>query len=382
MLPPSVNAAPPFLLPHTPRFFTTVSLPYNFDPRANCPIWLEFLKRNLENDPERIAMLQEWFGYCVTFDTSYQKFLLLEGEGSNGKSVICAAFTAFLGQKNVSHVMLENFGKDFYLTETLGKLANVAAEIGEIDKVAEGQLKAFTSGDRMTFNRKNKSMISALPTARLVFSTNNRPRFSDRSAGLWRRMLILPLRVQIQEQEKVHGMDKTDWWEKSGELPGIFNWALLGKARLRFQRRFTEPKISSEAREDYRSESNPARAFLQEQFEECRPFDGDIVSSETYQQYRTWCENHGNKPLAMNQFVKEIARVFPKSEQVRNIWGNDGRRQKGFRGIRMSTTAGTGDSSEHSSGVGGNGSSGILSVPEFPSDQRVAVQKSLIGPAG
>ena len=83
-------------------------------------------------------------------------------------------------------------GARFALTPTLGKLANIASEVGEIDRVAEGFLKSFTAGDMMTFDRKHVAPIEALPTARLILSTNNRPRFSDRSGGLWRRMICCP----------------------------------------------------------------------------------------------------------------------------------------------------------------------------------------------
>ena len=58
------------LLAHSPRWFSPTCLPYLFDPDADCPRWLAFLKRNLEDDRERIDLLQEWFGLCLMFDTS------------------------------------------------------------------------------------------------------------------------------------------------------------------------------------------------------------------------------------------------------------------------------------------------------------------------
>src|SRR5205807_310610 len=125
------------------------------------------------------------------------------------------------------------------LASTLGKLANICAEVGELDKAAEGYLKAYTSGDAMQFERKYESSFSAMPTARLVLATNNPPRFSDKSDGVWRRLILLPLNVTIAEEERVYGMDKREWWEASGELPGILNWALEGFDRLRLQGGFT-----------------------------------------------------------------------------------------------------------------------------------------------
>ena len=65
-----------------------------FDPDADCLRWSAFLERNLEGDQERIALLQEWYGLCLTRDTNRQKFLVMEGEGANGKSVACAALSS------------------------------------------------------------------------------------------------------------------------------------------------------------------------------------------------------------------------------------------------------------------------------------------------
>jgi putative DNA primase/helicase len=321
---------PDHLRPHSPIFFSTICLPFDFQEDADCQRWLTFLNRNLESDRDRIALLQEWFGYCLTFDTSYQKFLLLEGEGANGKSVVCAALTAVLGVDNVSHVPLEVFGKDFSLTQTLGRLANITSEVGELDRMAEGYLKSFTAGDRMTFNRKHQSLIEAAPSARLILATNNRPRFSDRSGGLWRRMLLLPLNVQITESERVHGMDHPEFWQDQGELPGIFNWSLVGLARLRQQRRFTIPGLCASAVEDYRSEVNPARRFLLEHF--TPDPEGDVPKKEVYVSYRKWCDEVGCRPLADNIFGKEVKRVFP-AIQYAKVWNFGGARCDGYRGI-------------------------------------------------
>jgi P4 family phage/plasmid primase-like protien len=324
-------AGNPQLVPHSPRWFCPVCLPYDFDPTAQCPKWEKFLQRNLENDQDRIALLQEWFGYCLVNDTSHQKFLVLEGEGSNGKSVVCAALTAMLGEPNVSNVPLEAFGQRFALTGTIGRLANIASEVGELDKMAEGLLKSFTAGDRMTFDRKGISPIEALPTARLVLATNNKPRFSDRSGGIWRRMLLMPFRVEIGAGERVYGMDKAQWWADEGELPGIFNWAVDGLRRLRRQNRFTETQVCKDAQDQYRADCSPARSFL---LETCREEAGSQVPTQTlYEQYRRWCQENGYQALGERQFGKEVFRTYPTAKKRKLGGRND--RLNVYEGIKF-----------------------------------------------
>ena len=107
--------------------------------------------------------MQEWVGYTLTPDTSQQKFLVAEGEGANGKTVFLETHTQLLGPENVSHVPLEMFGMRFQLTSTLGKLANICSEVGEIDRVAEGTLKQFTSRGSHAFRSKEPHAGRGIP---------------------------------------------------------------------------------------------------------------------------------------------------------------------------------------------------------------------------
>lgn len=309
------------LLDHTPTWWSPHKLEYRFEPRftieENAPRWNAFLQHNLQGDKERIAILQEWCGYCLLPRTDLQAFLILEGEGSNGKSVYCAVLEALLGSENVSHVPLELFGERFQLAPTMGKLANIITEVGELDRVAEGILKAYTDGSGITVDRKGREPINGRPTARLVIATNNRPRFSDRSIGLWRRMLLVPWYVEIKPEERVSGMDKPEWWiHETKEMPAILSWAIAGLARLDVFHQFTKSKESQAAMDEYRIEVNPAREFLIEHLEEA---EGESVAADlVYPAYQKWCERHGYKGvLGARQFGKEIKRVFRSSFRYR-----------------------------------------------------------------
>lgn len=307
-------------LDHTPNWFSTIHLPYAVSASANdieeCPKWDVFLERVMGDDEAGIKTLQEWAGYCLVHGTLFQKFLILEGEGQNGKSVFCAALTALLGRQNVSNVPLERFGDRFSLSTTLGKLANIATECTEMDDAAEGILKSFTSGDPMQFEVKHKQPFSAVPTARFMMSANNRPRFKDGSGALWRRMLIVKFDQTITEEERIYGMDNPCWWERSGELPGIFLWAVLGLHRLRTQLTFTESDKSKEALNEYRTDTNPAREFLGENCEVSPP-NAIVYSADLYAAYSKWCKANGYYPVGERRFGREVKRVFPGTEKKR-----------------------------------------------------------------
>lgn len=296
---------------HTPDWWSLVHLPYAFEPDAPIgPYWTSFLRMNLAGDEKLIACLQEWMGYCLMPNTDHHRFLMMIGEGANGKSVFCAVLEALLGEENVSHVPLELFGQRFALASSLGCLANVAMETHDLDKVSEGYLKQFTDGSKMMFDRKGLPAIEARPTAKLVIATNQPPRFTDKSMGLWRRMLVAPFAVEIKAQERLLGLDKSDWWLNQGELPGLFNWAVEGLRRLEVQAAFTVPKVAEVAKVEYRKDINPAREFLEGFYEETTSETG----IDLYLEYEKWCKTSGHKPLGSRMFGREVKRVFSRSE--------------------------------------------------------------------
>ncbi|VTT96514.1 Predicted ATPase OS=uncultured Gemmatimonadales bacterium HF0770_11C06 PE=4 SV=1: Prim-Pol: D5_N: Pox_D5 [Gemmataceae bacterium] len=298
------------LRPHTPDFLGMYVLPYNFDPAARCPTWERAVARICGGDAELIALLQQWFGYCLTTSTDYQRFLVLLGEGANGKSTLVGGLLAVVGQESASHVSLERFSGTFDLGYTLGKLVNVPDDMAEIDKANEGILKTYTSGGAMAFNQKNKPILSARPTAKLMFCTNTVPRFTDRSGGLWRRLLLVPLMVVIPEAERVAGMDKPRHWDTIGETPGMLNWALAGLKSLREVGKFTVPACVRAAVDEHKKDSNPTADFLADHV---RAAEGDaaIPSLDLYKWYSWWMRDHGYAPLGHAQFTKELRRTIP-----------------------------------------------------------------------
>jgi putative DNA primase/helicase len=66
----------------------TKQIPYAFDAAAECPTSLRFLNDIMRGDTEKIEFLQRWFGYCLSGDVREQCFVVLWGDGSNGKSTL------------------------------------------------------------------------------------------------------------------------------------------------------------------------------------------------------------------------------------------------------------------------------------------------------
>lgn len=307
------------LLPHSSQLFTLTALPYSYDPAADCPLWKRILGQNIP-DPGTQGLIQEWFGYHLLADTRFEAFMLWEGHGSNGKSVAVTVLKAFLGGKsNVSAVNLEQFSatRGYQLAELEGKLANIVSELNEVDKVQEGILKQIVSGEYMTVERKYRDPHGMEPFAKITFAANNLPNFTDRSYGLWRRMLLVKFDQTIADKDKDRRFNNPRFWEQNGELPGILNWAIDGLQRLLARGGFEEPQAVKAAKEAYRLEQNPAQLFLTENYEYDPDSDSKdwVVRSEVYSAYREWAPLEATSAiLKATSFNREIGKVFPQAQ--------------------------------------------------------------------
>jgi len=183
----------------------------------------------------------------------------------------------------------------------------------------------------MTFNRKYLAAVHCRPTARLVFSANNRPRFSDKTGGIWRRMLLVPFQRKVPRSERVLGMNQPDWWYDSGEVPGIFNWALKGLYRLWQNGDFTEAEVCENALNEYRREVDHARDFLEEHCEEDTQTNTGV--DDLYKSYVSWAKASSYRPLGKAEFGKAVLRLFPKTRKRR--LGPKGDRFHVYEGILL-----------------------------------------------
>ncbi|GMV80450.1 MAG: hypothetical protein AMXMBFR7_16340 [Planctomycetota bacterium] len=315
-----MEGQPDVLKPHGPTFFNLNALQYDYKPGATCPKFLKYLEE-VQPDATVRELLQEWAGYLLVPLTKMHAFMLIDGEGSNGKSVYLAALRALLGEENYSSVPLQAFAAErpFALVDTLGKLANFDYDVTFIEMREEGRLKSWVSGEPVLVERKGRDAMSIRPTARLTFACNDRPFFRDKSKGIWRRMLYVRFNQTIGEEQKIAGMDEPGWWLEAGELEGMFLWAVEGLKRLLARGRFLEPEACKNDKAEYKDDLNPAATFLREHAEE--QTGAETATRELYEAYELWFRENGHQPkykLTKAHFGREVRRIFPAVELTKH----------------------------------------------------------------
>jgi P4 family phage/plasmid primase-like protien len=296
-------------MPTTPRLFTTNGI--EFDPQPNAPdpqCWLEFLDQLFGHDPEAVDLLQEFFGYALTMDTTQQKALLIVGPKRSGKGTIARVLTELVGQGNVCGPTVSNLAGPFGLQPLIGKSLAIISDArfrGEGVTTVVERLLCITGEDRLTIDRKNIGSLTVKLPTRFVFLTNELPRFTDQSAALVGRFLILQLKNSFYGKEDL-GLTA----RLLEEMPGILNWALDGLDRLRRRGRFVVPDSSRQSVDELERLSSPMSAFVTDR---CWVGPEQRVDvGKLYEAYGVWCLEEGwSSPPTRQLFGRDLRTAVP-----------------------------------------------------------------------
>jgi putative DNA primase/helicase len=313
---PSLLQGRECLRPLTPDLFMTVALDYEIDAQAEPPrAWLEFLGALWPDDAEAVGLLQEWFGYCLTADTSQQKMLFVVGPKRAGKGTLARVLAALVGPANVAGPTLGSLAANFGLAPLLNRPVAVISDArfsgrsGDQAVVVE-RLLSISGEDLLTIDRKNREHLTVKLPTRFTILTNELPRLTDASAALPSRLLILQL------TRSWYGQEDTELTAKLlRERAGIFLWAVEGLRRLRQRGRFVQPESGLETSRRLVELSSPVTAFVQDRCE--LGVDRRVGKALLFGAWRSWCEECGHEPGSLATFGRNLAAAFPAVQSSR-----------------------------------------------------------------
>lgn len=273
-------------------------------------LFYKFLNSSIPNEEDQ-ALLQEWVGSTLLPDTRYQKALVMEGPGSNGKGVVTEIISAL--HENVAAVNLEKLD-GFGLSELPNASLVVVSETPK-KGINEESLKQLIAGDRVVIDIKQHSQFTCKPFAKWLISCNAFPKISDESDGVWRRLIIMKFMTKFLGKDKDNKLA-----EKiiANEMLYVLEWALIGLQRLLERGEngdFILPdhiKLNTEAE---KVNSNNVAAFVDDlylSYSEKPEVRKDFV----YEKYVSYCESRSMLPFGDVQFWKRITQRFPDMQVI------------------------------------------------------------------
>lgn len=292
----------------TPSFFTTHALPFDHDPTAPEPIlWRQFLHQLFDRDVESLELLQEWFGYCLTSDTSQQKMLLMVGQKRAGKGTIARVLRQLIGPGNACGPSTSNLSGPFGLQPLIGKTLAIISDArfsGENIATVVERLLCISGEDALTIDRKFLDSVTMKLPTRFMFLSNELPRLTDSSGALAGRFVILRLTRSFYGKEDPHLTQKL-----LTELPGILNWAIQGWRRLNERGHFVNPQSVQDVMSDLEDVASPVGAFVRET---CVVKPGyRVLVEHLYNAWKQWCQRNGRIESNKQAFGRNLAAAVP-----------------------------------------------------------------------
>jgi putative DNA primase/helicase len=277
-----------------------------YDPKAGCPLWTQFISDVTGGDVDLQKYLQRAVGYSLTGLTEEHAIFLLYGKGCNGK-------TTFL--ETVHHVLGDYAGQADFDTFTTSRRSSGAArndlamlrgkrfvkatESEQGTHFAEAFVKNICGGDMVTARFLYGEHFEFKPQFKLWLATNHKPSIVGTDDGIWRRIRLIPFTVCIPEEKK----DKKLGEKLKAETNGILLWAIEGLQEY-LKDGLPDPSAVKDATAQYRSEQDTIQRFLDEK---CVVKEKAAVGAQClHTTYLEWAHQTSEPVLNITQFGEEL----------------------------------------------------------------------------
>lgn len=314
------------LSPHREDFYSTLQLPIEWHPDANCPAITKFLGEVLPDDAYDLVI--ELFGYALYAGNPLNAAVLCLGPGGNGKSVLLSLFETLVGAEHRSAVSLQDFAENrFRLAELYGKLVNSAGDLDARAITRTDAFKMLTGGDTILAERKYGHPFQFTSFALPIFAANEAPISADQSEGWFRRFIILPMVRRMTAAQMDHTLGNR--LRSKEEMEGLLVAAVWGLRQLMERGYFDLPASVLAAAATYRSNQDTAIGFLLDEEHVVADANGWVPRSQLYIAYESWCDENGRKPLAKHRFNDRL-REYKGGPAERTMAGI-----RGWKGIQL-----------------------------------------------
>lgn len=265
-----------------------------------------------EGDPNAPETFKAFIGWALAGSyKEFQHFVFIHGKGGEGKSTMLNLIDTIFGRVNVANVDLGNLGKNekarFHLAKLHRKELNYSDDVSHGFIQETNILKRLTGGNRLTAEYKGKDPFEFTNEAKLIFTCNNLPSFSDTSHGMARRPIIIEWR-RIKGFKEKYSMDQFERDKPSFVRECLFAY----KSALQNAKDMAEPRLPmTEFMEQRVKEWVQANDVIGNWLaENCELGEDQKVYREQtatlYNNYVRYCKDSGVQHLGKTNFNKEM----------------------------------------------------------------------------
>jgi putative DNA primase/helicase len=312
------------LFAHRREDLITKLVHFNYEPTAECPLFLRFIYTIMGGSPEAseaeneragrmVEYLPKCFGHALTGDVSEKAvfcFFDTKGKGNNGKTTLLEIIRFILSEYS-AQVLIDSLmaHQSRESNASLSDLADLRAarfvttsESEEGQRLAVAKLKYLTQGmGEIKTCRKYENPIKFPATHKMFIDSNHKPVIRGGEQAIWNRLKPIPFTVTISADQ----MDKGLLQKLKAEAEGILAWMIEGCRRWLSEGLGDPPEVTA-ASIAWQAESDRFPAFL---MEKCifTP-DAWVAIAHLWPAYQNWCEVNGEKfTLAKTAFDERLS---------------------------------------------------------------------------
>lgn len=305
------------------ELFAVNTCPVRYDPDAPEPkAWLEFLDSIWGDDEKSKLLLRQWMIYCLSSDTSRQRFMHYDGqnkEGREGKGLIQRVQIELAGGINrvaapSINDLADKFGLGPLVNKSLAVMTDESIDNRTSISAATRTLRKIIGEDAVQIDFKHVHPAPFRLQARIAIGTNPGKYPFKNDVNLNGKKLTLKFHRSFWGKE-----DLTLEKRIMGELPSILKWAVGGYPSLK-KDGFVEPEYSSELAD----KCNPRDAFVRDMV---IVDDGGIIQKDAlHAAFKKYCAKLGVAAECAETFAKwiknqlQISEGRPRSHGRKTVW--------------------------------------------------------------
>lgn len=325
--------------PHAPEFLISKICPVRFNIDAECPLFLRFLRRILDDRDNLIDYVQRAIGYSLSGIVSEKAMFCAFGQGNNGKTTLLELFRWILGDYSAQVMIDTLMAKASENNNTLADLADIrgarfvtTSEAEENARLSEGKIKYLTGMGEVKTCRKYENPIVFAPSHKIWMDANHRPVVRGTDKAIWNRLKPIGFTVTIPDAE----IDRDLQNKLRAEAEGILTWAVWGCRDWQADGLGDLPEIAEES-DRWKAENDPLKDFLEDwcriDLEDSECF---TRASELRKAYEKWAEEEGERfELSRHKFKERLELRGLKYAIRRWKYADEWRSERVWHGIAL-----------------------------------------------
>jgi len=315
------------------------AIPYeHFDPSNPTPthkLVLEFFER-IYPDPVLHEYVMTLLSACLEGTNKEQRFYVMQGKGSNGKSMIEMLMELTFGDygTSVSTTVFTRKKPDSgaanpdIITIKCRRYIHTG-EPDDNEKINTAIMKQYTGGDRVAARGLFADQEKFSITGKIFMSCNDLPPVSKTDNGTWRRIRVIPHISTFKDPGDAAINPAAHIYEKDLDLENkLRHWrtAFLGILVWYYEKHYLvhglkEPASVTAASDKYKQESDMFMQFIGETFV-VEPDAGPVSMKEFRTLFTAWKKAQGKAcEMTMQQAIDRMKDFCKKNNNANEFWG-------------------------------------------------------------